>query len=84
VTTFAPETTRALNGLLTLHDLLNPDAPGSALRAHASAAERAAALFSQQVHGGIYAIPWALNPCITVAAGIGLVQRPDRIWRLLR
>lgn len=84
VTTFDPATTRALNGLLALHDLLNPDAPAAARRRHPDDAARAAALFSQQVHGGIYGIPWALDPCITAAALIGLARRPSLLWRLMR
>ena len=84
VTTFAPETTRSLSGLLALHDLLNPQAPGSASQVYADDAARAAALFSQQVHGGIYALPWALDPCITAAAVIGLARRPSLLWRVIR
>ncbi len=84
VTTFDPATTRALNGLLTLHDLLNPDAPGAAQRRHSDDAARASALFSQQVHGGIYGIPWALDPCITAAALIGLARKPSLLWRSVR
>jgi hypothetical protein len=84
VTTFAPATTRWVNGLLALHDLLNEDAPGSASRHYADDAARAAALFSQQVHGGIYGLPWALNPCITTAAVLGLARRPSLLWNVLR
>jgi hypothetical protein len=84
VTTFDPATTRALSGLLTLHDVLNPEAPGAARRHHPDPAARAAALFSQQVHGGIYGIPWSLDPCITAAALIGLARRPSLLWRLAR
>ena len=84
VTTFAPATTRALSGLLAVHDLLNPDAPGSASRVYPDAATRAAALFSQQVHGGVYSQPWAVERCITAAAVIGLGRRPALLWRLLR
>ncbi len=78
VATLAPETTRWLNGLLVLHDLLAdpPDAD--------SAAERARALHAQQVHGGIYALPYALDPAITAAALIGLGRRPALLASLLR
>ncbi len=84
ITTFAPATTRSLSGLLALHDLLNPDAPGSAWQPGLDDAMRAAALFSQQVHGGIYALPWALDPCITAAAVIGFTRRPSLLWRFIR
>ena len=84
VTTFAPETTRWLNGLLLLHDVLNPEAPGSHQRSYPDDAARAVGLFSQQVHGGIYGLRWALNPCITAAAVIGLVRRPWLLWPIVR
>ncbi|MEE9281137.1 MAG: hypothetical protein V3V67_13275 [Myxococcota bacterium] len=84
VTTFDPTTTRWLSGLLALHDLLNPDAPGSATRPSSEDATRAAALFAQQVHGGIYALPWALEPCITFAAVVGFARRPPLLWRVIR
>ena len=79
VATLAPETTRWLNGLLVLHDLLAEDR-GVGL----DPAERARRLHAQQVHGGIYALPYALDPTITVAALIGLVRRPGLLAALLR
>ncbi len=84
VRTFDPTTTRWLSGLLALHDLLNPDAAGSCTGPSSEDATRAAALFAQQVHGGIYALPWALNPCITIAAAIGFARRPPLLWRVIR
>jgi hypothetical protein len=73
---FEPPTTRALAGLLVLHDLLNPDAPGAAGRPFDSAADKAAALFSQQVHGGIYSLPYVLEPAIRASAILGMARRP--------
>ncbi len=70
------EASRTLSGLLSLHDLLNPDAPGSARRAQDVPVERAAGIFSQQIHGGVYAQPYALEGCISVAALRGLTRRP--------
>lgn len=70
VETFSPETTRALSGLLTLHDLL--------------AGERAPAPLSQRVHGGLHVLPYAVEPALRVAAGIGLARRPWRLVHLLR
>jgi hypothetical protein len=79
VETFAPETTRALNGLLTLHDLLNPAAPGAP-----GAAGGPGGLFAERFHGGFHVVPWAIDPALRVAAGIGLVRHPALLARLLR
>ncbi len=84
VTTFAPATTRSLSGLLSIHDLLNASAPGSVSHPNPGDPKRAAALFSQQVHGGIYALPCALDPCIVAAAFVGFARRPSLLWGLLR
>jgi hypothetical protein len=77
VETFAPETTRALNGLLTLHDLLNPAAPGAP-------GGDAAALLAQRFHGGFHVVPWAIDPALRVAAVLGLARQPGLLARLLR
>jgi hypothetical protein len=77
VETFAPDTTRALNGLLTLHDLLNPAAPGAPGR-------DPGALFSERFHGGFHVVPWAIDPALRVAASIGLARRPTLLARLFR
>jgi hypothetical protein len=78
---FDPPATRALSGLLILHDLLNPNAPGSASVQPGDVREKAAALLSQQVHGGIYSLPYALEHTIRVAALIGLGRRPSVLLR---
>jgi hypothetical protein len=77
---FEPETTRALNGLLMLHDLLNPEAPGAAAAPVASSRDKAAALLSQQIHGGIYTLPWVLEGVIRAAAVLGLSSRPSLLF----
>ena len=77
---FEPHTTRALSGLLVLHDLLNPNAPGAARVQPAAPREKAALLLSQQVHGGIYSLPYALEPAIRIAAVLGMAQRPSVLW----
>ena len=84
VEAFLPEETRALNGLLLIHDLLNPNAPGAVPGAGASAGQRARSLLSQQVHGGLFAMPYALDPAIRVAAVLGLARRPSRLPGFLR
>ncbi len=78
VETFRPETTRSLNGLLTLHDLLNPAAAG------APGATDADALLAQRFHGGFHVVPTAIDPSLRVAAGIGLLRQPALLGRLLR
>lgn len=77
---FDPETTRALSGYLMLHDLLNPDAPGAAART-APATQRVDELFSQQVHGGVYSLPFELESAIRVAAILGAGRRPSVLFR---
>lgn len=78
-----PLTTRALNGLLTVGDLTDVQAPGHPDGA-ARGAERARALFSEQVHGGVFAQPWAVYGEIQVAAVVGLAKRPKLLLGLLR
>lgn len=92
VETFAPETTRALMGLLTLHDVCNERAP--AAPGESSVAGRVAAMRSQQVHGGIFAVPYRLDTAIATAAVVGSMPLPRssvsgprvparaRLWRL--
>jgi hypothetical protein len=74
---FEPATTRALGGLLILHDLLNSEAPGAAGRASSAPRARARELLSQQVHGGIYCLPYVLEHAIRAAAVIGMARRPS-------
>jgi hypothetical protein len=73
VETFAPETTRPLNALLMLHDLLNPKAAGASGVDRERALQR---LFAQRVHGGIYGLPFELQPLLIAAAAIGFVKKP--------
>jgi hypothetical protein len=73
VETFAPETTRPLNALLMLHDLLNPKAAG----APGPTRERAPqAVFAQRVHGGVYGLPYELERTMVAAALIGFAKQP--------
>jgi hypothetical protein len=81
---FAPETTRALSGLLLVHDLLDPQAPGSSDAGPGDPEKRAGALFSQQVHGGLFASPHVTAPALRVAAVLGLLQQPRLLGGLLR
>jgi hypothetical protein len=72
---FQPETTRALSSLLMLHDLLNPDASGQAGSA-LPVAQKAARIHGQQVHGGIYNLPYTLESAIRIAALLGMGKNP--------
>jgi hypothetical protein len=82
VDTFAPATTRWLNGLLLLHDLLNDDAP--AAQPDLPGAERARRLHAQQIHGGIFSLPYSLESTLTAAALIGFSRRPRLLLDLVR
>ncbi len=70
VEAFDPETTRWLNGLLLLHDLLNPDAQRGEIQ-------------RRQVHGGMYTVPWEIEPAVRAAAVLGLAKRPALVAGLL-
>ena len=72
---FQPETTRALSVLLMLHDLLNPDAPGHA-GANVSPTQKPGLIHAQQVHGGIYNLPYGLESAIRIAALLGMGKNP--------
>lgn len=74
---FDPAETRALSGLLILHDLLNPSAPGAAGVQPTDVRRKASALLSQQVHGGIYSLPYVLEHAIRIAALIGMGRKPS-------
>ena len=84
VTTLAPATTRALNGLLVLHDLLSPEAATAPSNAGLPEAERAARVRAQQVHGGVNANPYTLDASITFAALLGMAQSPSLALGMLR
>jgi hypothetical protein len=80
VETFAAETTRPLNALLMLHDLLNPKAPG----APGGGRERTPQmLFGQRVHGGVYGLPFDLQPMLVAAAAIGFARKPSLLGGFL-
>lgn len=74
VETYSPVTTAALNGLLTLHDRLDPAASNRPLDE----------LLTTRVHGGIYLTPYPIDPALRVAAAIGVMKDPRRIAGLIR
>jgi len=81
---FDPETTRALSVLLLCHDLLNPKAPGAAATHVDNPVAKAAATLSQQIHGGIYGLPYELYPAIRAAALLGIGMRPSMLPSMFR
>jgi hypothetical protein len=72
---FQPDTTRALSVLLMLHDLLNPAAAGQA-DSSVGAAEKPALIHAQQMHGGIFNLPYGLESAIRIAAVVGMGKNP--------
>ncbi len=79
-----PATTRALHALLMIADVTDSEAPAAAGRIYGSDAARAAALFAEQVHGGVFAQPYAFEGMIRMGAVGGLVQKPSLFAKLLR
>ena len=69
VQTFTPLQSQTLNGLLAVHDWLNPKTsrPGRI-----------------KVHGGIHTLPYPINSALRVAALIGFAQSPKLIGGLLK
>jgi len=76
VEAFEPDVTRTLNGLLMIADLLRP--------ASGDADARIERLSEQQVHGGVFAMPYGIETAIRVGAVIGLARRPGRIPGFVR
>ncbi len=81
---FEQATTRALSGLLMLHDLLNPDAPGAAAKRYDDELARAKAVRTEQIHGGVYDLPWQFESAVKTAAVLGMGKRPDLLVRRAR
>jgi hypothetical protein len=78
---FGSSTTRALGGLMILHDLLNPEAPGAAGVHAQDPRQKVERMLAQQVHGGIYGLPYVLEPAIRASAVIGMARRPAVLFR---
>lgn len=73
---FEPATTRTLCAMLMIHDLFSGVAELDA--------ETPGRLFERQIHGGVYAMPDALDGAIKVAAGLGAARRPGLLRGLFR
>jgi hypothetical protein len=76
---FDAQTTRALSAFMMLHDVLNPHAPGAARKLD-KPREHAARVHTQQVHGGLYGLPYELEGVIRCAAVLGASQNPALLW----
>lgn len=83
VETYPSPITRSLMTWLMIHDVLNPDAPGAPTSSETGAA-RARRAASQQAHGGLFGLPYALEPALRYAALIGFAKRPSLLGRFLR
>ncbi len=81
VNIFVPDITRALSSVLMVHDVINPDAPGAADKFYDANDEKARALRSQQIHGGVYNLPWQFDACVRVAALLGASRKPKLLLR---
>ena len=69
VETLTPRQSRCLNGLLAVHDWLNPDAP---------------CVGQVRVHGGLHTLPYPLGRALRVAAAIGFARSPRLLKGLIR
>lgn len=81
---FETGTTRYLSAMIYLHDILHDQAPGSSARTWKTPSNRAKAVLSTQVHGGVYTLPWAFDPAIRVATLIGASKAPKLLMGLFR
>ena len=68
VETLAPRQSRRINGLLAVHDWLQPALPVPG---------------GVRVHGGIHTLPYALGSALPVAAAIGFARAPRLLRGLL-
>lgn len=80
---YDPATTRALAGLLVVHDVANPLAAGAAEHDGAPDHVRARRLTAQAFHGGCRSLGWVLEPTIRVGALIGLGKKPSLMAGLI-
>ncbi len=69
IETLTPRQSRAVNGLLALHDWLHPQAPVPG---------------AVRVHGGIHTLPYPLDKALRVAAAFGFARSPRLLRGLLK
>jgi|GEM_PF-334339 len=80
---YDPATTRVLSGLLALHDVLAPSAPGASQRSGEPVLERVKKVAAESIHGGCRALSWELEPTIRVGAVLGLGKQPKLLVGLI-
>ena len=69
VETFTPAQSQAINGMLAIHDWLNPATPVPG---------------TVRVHGGIHTLPYPLEKALRIAAAIGFTRSPGLLAGLVR
>ena len=85
IETFTPAVTCALNAMLTARDWLDPANVAGRGTGFATDADRAAALLTfARVHGGLYVLPYPVDPTLKVSAAIGAARHPSRIPAMTR
>jgi hypothetical protein len=84
IETFDPASTATLNGLLAVRDWLDPASPGNPAVEYATPRERALAVTSTRIHGGIYQLPYPLASALRVAAAMGAARDPRRLGPMMR
>ena len=76
VRSYAPETMRAISGLVYLENLLDPSSIAALPDPSVDENERARRLHATQIHGGSFAYPYATDGALLRAGLIGLAQAP--------
>jgi hypothetical protein len=84
VRSYAPETTRAISGLVYLENLLNPSSIAALPDPSVDENERARRIHATQIHGGLFAYPWATDGTMIRAGLIGLAKRPALVPGVVR
>jgi hypothetical protein len=79
VRSYAPETTRAISGLVYLENLFNPSSVAAPPDPSVDENERARRIHATQIHGGLFAYPYATDGTMIRAGLIGLAKRPALI-----
>lgn len=79
VRSYSPEATRTISGLVYLENLLNPASIAALPGAEVDENERARRIHATQIHGGLFAYPYATDGTMIRAGLVGLAKRPALI-----